>query len=87
MADIDRDGPVVVCDREILGGRPTFRGTRVPVETVFDHLIEGVGLDEIMQNFPTLDRCDVEIALRQACDRLKASAPEATVGSPLARVS
>jgi uncharacterized protein (DUF433 family) len=86
MADIDQNEPVVIRDPGILGGRPVFRGTRVPVETVFDNLIEGVDLEEILDNFPTLDRPDVEIAIRQACEALKASAPDIAAERSLARV-
>jgi uncharacterized protein (DUF433 family) len=86
MADIDQNGPVVIRDPGILGGRPVFRGTRVPVETVFDNLIEGVDLEEILENFGTLDRRDVEIAIRQACEALKAAAPDIAAERSLARV-
>ena len=29
-------------DPEILGGTPVFKGTGVPIESLFDHLEEGV---------------------------------------------
>ena len=32
---------VIVKDPEILGGTPVFRGTRVPVKTLFDYLEGG----------------------------------------------
>jgi uncharacterized protein (DUF433 family) len=57
---------VVVSDPDIAGGEPIFRGTRVPVATLFEHLEEGVGLDEILADFPTLDRGDVLTLLREA---------------------
>jgi len=43
-------------DPEILGGTPVFAGTRVPVESLFDHLENGVSLDEFLEDFPTVDR-------------------------------
>ena len=43
-------------DPQILGGEPVFRGTRVPVATLFEHLESGLGLDEFLENFPTLTR-------------------------------
>jgi len=43
-------------DPEILGGTPIFAGTRVPVESLFDHLENGVSLDEFLEDFPTVDR-------------------------------
>ncbi len=41
-------------DPDILGGTPVFRGTRVPVESLFDHLEAGVSLDEFLDDFPSV---------------------------------
>lgn len=49
---------VIVRDPEILGGHPVFRGTRVPVETLFE-LEDGLTLDEIVEEFPSLDKADL----------------------------
>ncbi len=70
--------PVVVRHERILGGRPVFRGTRVQVELLFENLAEGYSLDEIVENFPTLDRADLRAALAQACEALKRNAPDVT---------
>lgn len=43
-------------DPEVLGGQPVFKGTRVPVETLFDHLETGVSLDEFLEDFPTVSK-------------------------------
>jgi uncharacterized protein (DUF433 family) len=32
---------LITIDKDILGGQPVFSGTRVPVETLFDHLEAG----------------------------------------------
>jgi uncharacterized protein (DUF433 family) len=47
---------VINIDLEILGGTPVFRGTRVPIETLFDHLEDGVSIDEFLEDFPTVSR-------------------------------
>ncbi len=47
---------VIHIDSEILGGTPVFRGTRVPIETLFDHLEDGISMDEFLQDFPTVTR-------------------------------
>ena len=57
---------VVVSDPGIAGGEPIFRGTRVPLATLFDWIEDGCGLDMILRNFPTLDRGDVLTVLREA---------------------
>ena len=61
---------VIARDPQILGGRPVFRGTRVPVEVLFDNLADGMTLDEILQAYPTLDRQDAIAVLELARERL-----------------
>ena len=46
----------IVSDPEILSGAPVFRGTRVPVAALLDNLAAGLGLDEFLDNFPTVTR-------------------------------
>ena len=41
-------------DPEILGGQPVFKGTRVPVESLFDHLEKGISLEEFLDDFPSV---------------------------------
>jgi uncharacterized protein (DUF433 family) len=45
-------------DPEIMSGVPVFAGTRVPVESLFDYLIEGSNLEEFLECFPTVKRED-----------------------------
>lgn len=45
---------VIQVDPEILGGTPVFSGTRVPIETLFDHLESGISLREFLSDFPTV---------------------------------
>jgi uncharacterized protein (DUF433 family) len=37
---------IITAEKEILGGLVVFNGTRVPVETLFDHLKASVALDD-----------------------------------------
>jgi uncharacterized protein (DUF433 family) len=46
----------VVSDPEIQGGVPCFRGTRVPVCSLFDHLAHDYTVEEFLQQFPTVSR-------------------------------
>ena len=41
----------VVIDPEIMGGVPVFAGTRVPVQTLFDYLMDGCVLSEFWTTF------------------------------------
>jgi uncharacterized protein (DUF433 family) len=46
----------IVRDPEVMDGTPVFRGTRVPVQTLFDYLENGESLDEFLEGFPTVGR-------------------------------
>jgi uncharacterized protein (DUF433 family) len=67
-------GTVVVRDADILGGRPVFRGTRVPVEVLFENLEDGMTIDEIVATYPSLDKGDLIACLEGACKHAMADA-------------
>jgi len=46
----------VVSDPGILGGQPVFRGTRLPVATLFEYLADGLTLDYYLETFPSVTR-------------------------------
>ncbi|MEJ7663881.1 MAG: DUF433 domain-containing protein [Hymenobacter sp.] len=60
---------LITTDPDILGGQPVFTGTRVPVETLFDHLEAGVPLDEFLDDFPTVSRSQA-VALLDVASKL-----------------
>lgn len=45
------------------GGRPCIRGMRIRVSDVLGFLGAGVGVDEILGDYPDLEREDIEAAL------------------------
>ncbi len=47
---------IITVDPGILGGTPVFKGTRVPVETLFQYLGSNYSLDEFVECFPTVSR-------------------------------
>jgi len=61
---------LIVSDPEVLGGRRVFRNTRVPVEALFENLADGLSLDEILEEFETLNRDDVVRVLELTSARL-----------------
>ncbi len=63
---------IINVDEEILGGQPVFRGTRVPVESLFDHLEAGVPLDEFLDDFPTVSK-EQAVALLDVANKLLTS--------------
>jgi len=54
---------VVSRDAEIHGGDLVFAGTRVPVRILLDYLENGSTLDDFYENYPTVDRAQVEALL------------------------
>jgi uncharacterized protein (DUF433 family) len=46
---------IISSDPEILGGTPVFRGTRVPVQTLFDY-IKHDSVKEFLIGFPHISR-------------------------------
>jgi uncharacterized protein (DUF433 family) len=63
---------VIVKDRDILGGTAVFRGTRVPIRTLFDYLEGGETLEDFLEGFPTVTRESAIAALEEAKDLLLA---------------
>lgn len=47
---------LITIDPDILSGQPVFKGTRVTVESLFDHLESGVSLDEFLDDFPSVTK-------------------------------
>lgn len=45
---------LVTIDPEMLGGTPVFRGTRVPVKSLFDYLEDNYTLEQFIDFFPTV---------------------------------
>jgi uncharacterized protein (DUF433 family) len=68
---------IVHRDPEILGGTPVFRGTRVPVRSLFDYLEGGDTLDEFLRQFPSVQREQAIALLHLARETLAADAAAA----------
>jgi uncharacterized protein (DUF433 family) len=65
-------------DPQIMGGVPCFSGTRVPVESLFDHLKRGYTVDYFLHEFPTVSREQIEAVLEAA--KPKAAPPRRAAG-------
>ncbi|MEZ4711878.1 MAG: DUF433 domain-containing protein [Caldilineaceae bacterium] len=48
--------PPISIDPEIMSGTAVFAGTRVPIQTLFDYLMDGCTLQEFLDNFPTVSK-------------------------------
>jgi uncharacterized protein (DUF433 family) len=47
---------LITVDLEILGGAPVFKGTRVPVRSLFEYLENDYSLEEFLECFPSVSR-------------------------------
>ena len=65
---------VVESSPDILGGTPVFRGTRVPVTTLFDYLAAGDPLERFLDHFPTVKREQAVALLAELKDQFDAAA-------------
>ncbi len=60
---------IINIDPEIMGGTPVFRGTRVPIQALFDHLPEP-GISEFLYGFPSISMEMVEEVLAIAAKKV-----------------
>ena len=69
------DTPSVIhSDPGVSGGIPVFRGTRVPVQSLFDYLEGGETLDQFLDQFPSVTRQQALAALDLARNSVLARA-------------
>lgn len=47
-------------------GKPVFKGTRVPVESLFFHLEQGINLNDFLSDFPGVTKEQAEAVLESA---------------------
>lgn len=56
----------ITFDADIMGGRACIRGMRIPVSVIVGQIAHGAGHDEIIENYPDLDRQDIQEAVEYA---------------------
>ena len=59
----------ITVNPEIMGGKPCIRGMRVTVGMIVGQIGAGLGIDQILADYPYLDRDDIMAALRYAAWR------------------
>jgi len=64
---------VIYTDPGTLGGTPVFKGTRVPIQALFDYLENGEPLQEFLDNFPTVTK-DQAVKVLKIAEKLVTSA-------------
>jgi uncharacterized protein (DUF433 family) len=56
----------IIRDPDTMHGIAVFRGTRVPVQTLFEYLEGGDSLEDFLEGFPTVSRALAVQALEEA---------------------
>ena len=57
-----REG-LIVCDREILNGKPVLKGTRISVALILQCLASGMTKEDILRGYPTLTQEGFDAAI------------------------
>ncbi len=56
-------GDHIMVDPEMLGGTPVLNGTRIPVQTLLDHVEHGA-IEDFLTDFPPVTREQVNAVLK-----------------------
>lgn len=56
----------ITTDPDVMLGKPVVRGTRITVEILLEKLATGASIDEVLVDYPSLERLDVLAALAYA---------------------
>jgi len=63
----------ITIDENLCNGKPTIRGLRITVHTILDFLAAGDSADEILYQYPILEKEDIKACLEFATQLLDRS--------------
>jgi len=66
----DKTNKVISRNKDILGGTPVFKGTRVPIKTLWDYLKSGDSLEVFLEDFHSVKRDQAIALIERAQKRL-----------------
>jgi uncharacterized protein (DUF433 family) len=58
----------ITFDPKIMGGRACIRGMRIPVSVIVSQIAMGASFDDVLREYPDLEREDIHQALSYAAD-------------------
>lgn len=61
----------ITINPEVCHGKPTLRNTRYMVESILEYLAAGDSINDLLNEFPDLDREDILACLAYATEILK----------------
>jgi uncharacterized protein (DUF433 family) len=60
----------ITVDDELCNGKPTIRGLRVTAQTILEFLFNGSTEEEILEQYPVLDKEDIEACKKFALEMM-----------------
>jgi len=69
---------VVWVDPDRMSGAPCFKGTRIPIQMLIEHLAAGFSLDQFLETVPSLERKQAQRFLELAGEQMKECASSLT---------
>jgi uncharacterized protein (DUF433 family) len=61
----------IAIDPTVCHGKPVIRGLRYPVESLLEYLAGGDSFDDVLAEFPDLEREDLQACIQFAAQSLK----------------
>lgn len=58
----------IAVNPEVMVGKPTIRGLRITVEQILKALAGGVTINELLEDYPELEKEDIQAALTYASE-------------------
>ena len=60
----------ITINPKLMVGKPTIRGMRITVDQILKALAGGISMDEIMADYPELEKDDIQAVLLYASERV-----------------
>jgi uncharacterized protein (DUF433 family) len=54
---------IINIDAGVMSGTPVFNGTRVPIQSLFWHIEEGISIEDFLDDFPSVSRDQIDALL------------------------
>jgi uncharacterized protein (DUF433 family) len=54
---------IINIDADIMSGTPVFNGTRVPIQSLFWHIEEGISIEDFLDDFPSVSKEQINALL------------------------
>ena len=67
-----KDEERITLNPAVLGGKPTIRGMRISVEQVLRALGNGITTEALLEDYPVLERQDIEACMLYAANLVEA---------------